>query len=134
MPVFLATGTNVDKKNYEETSPCTIKERFQAGCIVRKGDVICSYTEKELKKTEQSQSTDDTYYSPVLFRAIRTATSSIVEIPKEIKAPCDGIVFFADEKKKGQVSDKMDEYVEVYVVSYFDDYNDFTAWLKSGNK
>lgn len=49
---------------------------------------------------------------------------------KNIKAPCDGVAFFVDVKKNGEIKDIEDEYIAIYVVSYFDDYSDFSAWYK----
>lgn len=49
---------------------------------------------------------------------------------KNIKAPCDGVAFFVDVKKNGEIKNKKDKYIAIYVVSYFDDYSDFSAWYK----
>lgn len=48
----------------------------------------------------------------------------------QVKAPCDGVVYVIKDKKQGEVKDKMDEYVEIYVVSYFDDYEQFCKWYR----
>lgn len=102
--IFFAKG-NISADEYKELSPCTIKKRLQAGSIVRKGDVICSYIEQEQKEAYYSASKE-----------------------KSIVAPCDGIVYFVNGKKNGIKKDKPDEFIAIYVVSYFDDYSEFVVW------
>lgn len=102
--IFSALG-NISVDEYKELSPCTIKKRLQAGSIVRKGDVICSYIEQEQKEAYYSASKE-----------------------KSIVAPCDGIVYFVNGKKNGIKKDKLDKFIAIYVVSYFDDYSEFVVW------
>lgn len=102
--IFSALG-NISADEYKELSPCTIKKRLQAGSIVRKGDVICSYIEQEQKEAYYSASKE-----------------------KSIVAPCDGIVYFVDGKKNDIKKDKSDKFIAIYVVSYFDDYSEFVVW------
>ena len=102
--IFSALG-NISADEYKELSPCTIKKRLQAGSIVRKGDVICSYIEQEQKEAYYSASKE-----------------------KSIVAPCDGIVYFVNGKKNGIKKDKSDKFIAIYVVSYFDDYSEFVVW------
>lgn len=103
--------------------PCEIVKRIQTGTIVKKGDTICIYNQK-IKKT----------YSPMTSRLFGSMGGSMGESFQEqkkiIKAPCDGIAFFADIQKPSTVKGKKDEYTAVYVVSYFDDYADFLEWYK----
>ena len=49
---------------------------------------------------------------------------------KNIMAPCDGVAFLVDVKKNSGIANIEDEYIAIYVVSYFDDYSDFSAWYK----
>lgn len=58
-----------------------------------------------------------------------TNFETIVE-KRTLNAPCDGVVFFIESNKKGAVSEHMDKFLEVYVVSYFDDYAEFCDWHK----
>lgn len=102
--IFSVIG-NISVDEYKELSPCTIKKRLQAGSIVRKGDVICSYIEQEQKEAYYSASKE-----------------------KSIVAPCDGIVYFVHGKKNGIRKDKPDKFIAIYVVSYFDDYSEFVVW------
>ena len=48
---------------------------------------------------------------------------------KEMIAPCDGMVFYVEVKKKSEVGNEKDEYIFIYLVSIFDEYNDFVKWL-----
>ena len=47
-----------------------------------------------------------------------------------IEAPCDGIVFFAFIGKEDKTGEEIKNLV-IYVVSYFDDFNQFYLWLKT---
>jgi hypothetical protein len=52
-----------------------------------------------------------------------------------IKAPCNGMVFFAEHHKYGKVKGYEKNYKEtlrdIYVVSYFDNYKDFSNWYET---
>lgn len=89
-----------EKKKDVIEHPCVIKDRLQRGSVAQKGDTILTYKEKSKKhiKTES------------------------------VTAPCDGIVFYAEEYKKSKAIDKKDKYIAVYVVSFFDDYDNFCKW------
>ncbi|MGN0421678.1 MAG: hypothetical protein ACI4EY_02970 [Lachnospiraceae bacterium] len=50
---------------------------------------------------------------------------------KMLEAPCNGIVFFIENSKEGTTSEHKDKYLEVYVVSYFDNYTEFFEWHKN---
>ena len=85
-----------------------IIDRIQAGSVVKKGQCICHYKEKTIAKGTLPK----TAY-------------------KAVSAPCDGIAFFIDEKRKSSEQDGQKErYILIYVVSWFDDYDDFCAWHK----
>lgn len=92
-------------------SPCVIKDRLQCGSVVQKGDIILTY-EEEVKKDGDI----------ILF------TSKKYIKTENVTAPCDGIVFYAEEYKKSKAIDKKDKYIAVYVVSFFDDYDNFCKW------
>ena len=117
--LFLAAN-NSSADEYKELSPCTITNRLQAGSIVRKGDVICSYIEQEQKETHDSASDS--------LLAMRLLEPEYISKEKSIVSPCDGIVYFVDGKKNGIRKDKPDEFIAIYVVSYFDDYSEFVVW------
>lgn len=117
--LFLAAN-NSSADEYKELSPCTIKNRLQAGSIVRKGDVICSYIEQEQKEAHDSAADS--------ILTMGMLEPEYVSKEKSIVAPCDGIVYFVDGKKNGIRKDKPDEFIAIYVVSYFDDYSEFVVW------
>lgn len=117
--LFLAAN-NSSADEYKELSPCTIKNRLQAGSIVRKGDVICTYIEQAQKEAHDSAADS--------ILAMGMLEPEYVSKEKSIVAPCDGIVYFVDGKKNGIRKDKPDEFIAIYVVSYFDDYSEFVVW------
>lgn len=78
---------------------CVIKSKPQSGSVVKKGEPILVYEGDALITHEKKTET--------------------------ILAPMDGIVYFVDKKKSSTVSGYDDKYVSAYVISYFDDYNDF---------
>ena len=119
------TGQN--DANYTEVNPCKIKNRLQAGTVVKKGDVICTYSERTSKKKEKAERTN--MYS--FLSTLEEVKPEYVTVEKKVIAPCDGVVFFIEDKKAGAIKDKTDEYIAVYVVSYFDDYTNFCTWYKS---
>lgn len=49
---------------------------------------------------------------------------------KMIKSPKDGVVYFINETKKNSSTHKNEKFLKVYVVSYFDDYNEFHEWYR----
>lgn len=112
--------------DYKEEIPCAIKKRIEAGTIVKKGDTICTYSKKTPKKNNNTS-------GGIRLSAIESSQEYDV-IENTIEAPCDGMVFFIKDKKKSKIKDKMDEYIAIYVVSYFDDYSDFSDWyIKKGD-
>jgi hypothetical protein len=118
--LFYTTGQN--DVNYTKVNPCKIKNSLQAGTVVKKGDVICTYSERTLKKEALIAHT-----IPSIFGV----KPEYVRVEKKVIAPCDGVVFFIEDKKVGAIKDKTDEYIVVFVVSYFDDYTNFCTWYKS---
>lgn len=123
--MFATMGSTTVQKDtdYSEEIPCEIKNRAQTGTIVKKGDIICTYSEKELKKNESARMS-------VLLATMEELNPEYVTVEKYITAPCDGVVFFIESKKNGAVKDKQDEYIGVFVVSYFDEYTEFCTWHK----
>lgn len=107
----------------ETSSPCVIKNRLQAGVIVHAGDVLISYEESVRRKKASSTTL---WYAA----ALAEANYETVKEQKTITAPCDGVVFFIESNKKGSTADQSEKYIEVYVVSYFDEYAAFSDWHK----
>ncbi len=108
---------------YEEKHPCVIKKRVPAGSVVKKGDTLLTYYEEVIK----SEKVTGSLFSPFMASAISSDATMDVE-KKSIIAPCDGIVFYVNDYKKGKILDKVDKYMAVFVVSFFDDYDCFCNW------
>ncbi len=90
--------------------PCKIEGIRDYGSMVKKGTLILRYAELE----------GHTYTGDDAPRKIRT-----------ILAPSDGIVFTADVWKSSDVSDQNDKYLAVYLVSPFDNEDDFWEWFEN---
>lgn len=113
------------EKNHEVNSPCSVVEKANDGIIVHKGDVILTYEEsvkKEIKKTGSKS----TSFASFFTNAILDNESNTTKERRTVTAPCDGILFFVEQKGNGKVN----KYLEAYVVSYFDDYKEFCEWHK----
>ena len=128
IPTFFR-NSNRDGDANDCISPCKIKERVQAGSIVRTGDIIWKYTQKQKLKKKLD-------YGSAAYSLAQRISASLdeTEVKDEenvIEAPCDGIVFFINDSRKSEVNGKLDEYVVTYIVSYFDYYNDFDKWFKA---
>ncbi len=69
-----------------------------------------------------------------------TKGDALVTYEKEIKqeekiyAPCDGVVFFLEDREKDAETGKKMKYIAAYVVSYFDDYQKFSIWYWKNKK
>lgn len=91
----------------KEKIPCIVKNKVESGSVVKNGTTIIEYEEE----------VNESY---TVKKKLRIIT-----------APKDGIAFFAKTKKKSAFSGKEDEYLCVYVVSYFDEYSDFCKWVEN---
>lgn len=122
------TGLN-EMEKYSKNNPCVVKKRLNAGTVVKKGEELVLYEESVKKKKQNSNSS---YSSPFLAAVMATSETNYETIVEKrtLNAPCDGVVFFIESNKKGAVSEHMDKFLEVYVVSYFDDYAEFCDWHK----
>lgn len=107
--------TVMEESGGETSFPCVIKNRLQAGTIVQVGDVLISY-EESVRRMKTTHWYDVNY--------------GTVKEQKTIAAPCDGVVFFIESNKKGSTAAQSEKYIEVYVVSYFDEYAAFSDWHK----
>lgn len=95
--------------------PNPIKMRLQAGTIVKEADVLVRYEQKKLEPGSG-------------FSFLYGQTDEVTE-EKKIIAPCDGTVFFIADEEEAEGQKRT--YLVVYVVSYFDDYGEFTEWYQS---
>lgn len=107
-----------EPEKYTKNTPYIVKKRLNAGTVVKKGKELVIYEEKVKKRSANS------YYSSSISK------DDYETVIRSITAPCDGVVFFIESDKKGEVSEHTDKFLEVYVVSYFDDYNEFCEWHK----
>lgn len=113
----------------EERHSCEIVSHLKDGSIVKTGDILCTYTEK-VKKTSKKINSFFSFSS-----LIHTEDDSLYDRKeKTLTAPCNGIVFFIEDKVDSKDANKKDEYISVYVTSYFDEYNDFCTWYRNGCK
>lgn len=103
--------------------PCKVNSRLMAGSIVRKGEPLVVYEEKELPAGNSGFTN--------LFWRIDLVVEERSDLPqKTITAPRDGIVFFIEGEENITANNRVGKYVYAYVVSYFDDYADFCQWHK----
>lgn len=79
---------------YDKKRTCVIKNQKVNGSIVKKGEMIIEYEEEMVAKKEK----------------------------RTVNAPCNGVVYYKEISQKGDVAGAPDKYLEVYVVSYFDDF------------
>ena len=88
--------------------------------------------EESIKKKKQNSNASYSSSSPFLAAVMATSETNYETIVEKrtLNAPCDGILFFIESYKKGAVSECVDKFLEVYVVSYFDDYAEFCDWHK----
>ena len=94
-----------NKSNYIKTNPCIVKSRVDTGTIVKKDDTILTYEAK-------------------------TSSNEKCEL-KTISASNNGLAFFIETNEYKDSRVHADKFLKVYVVSYFDDYNDFCNWHKN---
>lgn len=105
-------GSTGEKQESRKRQPATVKMQLENGNLVKKGDCILEYDKLSVfRETKQD-----------LFRSSEIKTKKQT---KKILAPCDGIVYYVDFEKKSRIEGKMDHYMAIYVVSYFDDYDSF---------
>lgn len=95
----------------EKRQPAIVRMQLENGSLVKKGESVLECDEQTVVK--------ESIGGGGAFR-IR-----IKEQEKKILAPCDGIVYYVDFEKKSRIEGKMDHYMAIYVVSYFDDYDSF---------
>lgn len=105
-------------EDYTKETPCVVTKRLDVGTIVKQGEALVLYEEN----VKQENTSPTAYFNRGYYETV--AAKSM------LNAPCDGILFFIESSKKSAVSEHMDKFLEVYVVSYFDDYAEFCDWHK----
>lgn len=93
---------------------CYIKNRSDSGAFIKKDRQIIAYQKKLA-------------FLPLVLR-LQNNTDFVRDEMKIIKAPCDGIVFYIEDKIYDSDFDKHISNWTVYVVSYFDDYDSLYKW------
>ena len=99
-----------DKRNIR--FDCFIENRINAGAFLKKDSQIIVYKEKEFDE----------------IRGLLPWKIPLEESTKIIKAPCDGIVFYIEDKISVLSFSEAVTNWTVYVVSYFDDYDSLYKW------
>lgn len=122
----LQSGYNTTEK-YTKITPCIVKKRLNTGTVVKKGEELVSYEESIKKKKQNNHPFFSHFVATMTTNEINSET--IIE-KKSLTAPCDGVVLFIESNKSGAIPGYMDKFLEVYVVSYFDDYAEFCDWYK----
>lgn len=123
-----------EMEKYIKNNPCVVKKSLNTGTVVKKDEELILYEESVKKKNQNSNSSDILSSFEAILKALEAVSESIGATSETncetVTAPCDGIVFFIESSKKGAVAEQMDKYLEVYVVSYFDNYAEFCDWHK----
>lgn len=111
-------GTEVSYGTYHL---CEIKECMQSGSIVKRGDTICTYTEKIAEESKNALLSALSIFGAYEYKTME----------KIVKAPCDGVIYFVKYQKPSTIREKNDEYMAIYVTSYFDEHSELSNWCKS---
>lgn len=110
--------------------PSVIRNRVQAGSVVKKGDIILEYNEVIMVK-DTTKTVSGSPYARMIMQSLDQEKLKEKKVTKTVKAPADGIVYFLESLKNSAVWGKCDKYMVAYVVSYFDDYNEIFRWHSS---
>lgn len=111
-----------EKINESEERACEIKNQLHDGIVVRKGEILCTYTAKKLERTKPLT-------VEMMFRSsFENQNYTSVE---RIASPCNGIVHFIKYEKKDKEKREVEEYIAIYVVSYFDNATELRNWFNT---
>lgn len=106
-----------------EVKPCKIKTQLPDGVVVRKGDVLCTYTHTKkvnLDKIAEAPAYWTKHFSNQNYTSV-----------ERIASPCNGIVHFIKYEKKDEDKKEVEEYIAIYVVSYFDEATELCNWFNT---
>lgn len=127
--VAASSGTSsYSSSDVVRTEPCKVKRRLQAGSIVHKNDVLVEYEEEQ--DIIMSASATATSIPIFLRKSMSTQESTKKTVTKKILAPCEGILFLVENEERDISKNELKKYVLAYVVSYFDDYTEFSKKYK----
>ncbi len=107
-------GQSKAKQEGKKRQPAIIRMQLENGSLVKKGDCVLEYDKRTFVRERYE---------------IKTKKQKSV-----ILAPCDGIVYYAEFEEKSRIEGKMDQYMAIYVVSYFDDYDSLYSMVTNENK
>lgn len=106
--------------------PCRVVDKLNVGDIVEEGQVILRYEEEQ-----EEMRFRDTPIKQVVVKAPHDGMVFYIETYKDIKVIESYTDYLEDLRELTDVGQLVDKYLEVYVVSYFDDYTDFCNWHKN---
>ena len=125
-------GRKLNEDRFIEEFATNEIARVEDGVVVKTNDIICKYKSKKKLRANVSRG---------MFAILEAFNSNMNDISDTndeteeqttIKAPCNGMVYFAEQHKYGKVKGYEKNYKEtlmdIYVVSYFDNYKDFSNW------
>lgn len=109
-------GYKAPFRDTNSTPKCNVKSRLKQGAVVKKGTKLVSFTEE-----------------PYMDYEIKRVYGEVYEAGKQektISAGADGMVYYIRDDIKNKVSGMIENFVLVYVVSRFDDYDAFFEWYQ----
>lgn len=111
-----------DIPKYDKKRTCVIKNQKVNGSIVKKGEMIVEYEEEVKVKKEKTTSSASSFGFAAMIAASSAVEPETKMEKRTVNAPCNGVVYYKEISQKGDVAEAPDKYLEVYVVSYFDDF------------
>lgn len=125
-------GRKLKEERFVEEYATSEIIRVESGTVVKANNTICAYKSKEepsVYRFGRSKKVLDTL-AMVISQLENIAVKD--KGKTNIKAPCNGIVYFIEYQKTGKVKGYEYNYKEtlmdVYVVSYFDNRTEFINW------
>ncbi|MDO5295857.1 MAG: hypothetical protein Q4F00_04305 [bacterium] len=112
---------SLDGENESLDQIITISNALDPGESVQPEQIILTYQQKITKTKKRNIGWFDYEYVPT------TTTDQ-----HSVEAPRAGIVFYATTNPNGELENRPNEDTKVYVVSPFDTYEAFSAWIKEG--
>ena len=117
-------GSGETLQYYDKYRTCTVKDRQESGTIVKMGDTILVYENIAYGTSDVSNTVPKHIFAGLIIK-------NPVKETKTVTAPCNGIVYYIESSKESEIKGVDNKYLDVYVVSYFDNYKDFCEWHKN---
>lgn len=122
--MFLARRTIF---NTFTVTPCKVETKKETGSIVKKGEPFCVYKQKmTYKEIEEAAAKDEELMKQYLEGNVDIRYKEL-----SLTAPCDGKVFYVEHEERDTKEGELRKYIAAYVVSYFDDYTEFSKKYKN---